>query len=66
VKEGLLCGFRKVLVVATDQADLRTLERALGRDGLIIPTRVTVALAGAGEYGALPQRGIGLDADGSH
>ena len=44
VKQNLRSGFGRVLVVATDEAALRRVERQLATEGLIIPTRVEVVL----------------------
>ena len=44
VRQNLKSGFRKILVVATDDAALRKVERQLAKAGLIIPTRVEVGL----------------------
>ena len=44
VRDDLLEGFGKVIVVATDKVALRKVERDLGRAGLIIPGRVEVVL----------------------
>lgn len=44
VRQNLVSGFRKVLVVATDESALRKVERQLASAGLIIPGRVEVVL----------------------
>ena len=44
VKQNLLSGFRRVLVVATDDKALEKVERQLAMAGLIIPNRVNVVL----------------------
>lgn len=44
VRQNLKSGFRRVLVVPTDEAALRKVERQLASAGLIIPTRVEVVL----------------------
>ncbi len=44
VKQDLLSGFDKILVVATDANALRKVEQELARAGLIIPNKVDVAL----------------------
>ncbi len=44
VRKNLKSGFGRVLVVATDEAALRTVQRQLARAGLLIPTRVDVVL----------------------
>ncbi len=43
-RESLRSGFRKVLVVTTDEPALRKVERQLASAGLIIPMRVEVVL----------------------
>ncbi|MCZ6653621.1 MAG: hypothetical protein O7D91_11415 [Planctomycetota bacterium] len=44
VKNCLLSGFEKVIVVATDEQALRKVERDLAQVGLIIPTRIQLLL----------------------
>ena len=44
VKQNVLTGFYKVLVVATDDKALEKVERQLAKAGLIIPKRVEVVL----------------------
>ena len=44
VKQDLLSGFDKILVVATDDKALRKVEQELARAGLLIPNKVDVAL----------------------
>ena len=44
VRQNLKAGFRKVLVVATDETALRKVERQLASAGMIMPTRVEVVL----------------------
>jgi predicted RecB family endonuclease len=44
VKQDLLSGFDKVIVVATDKEALGKVERELARAGLMIPNRVEVIL----------------------
>lgn len=45
VKQDILSGLKKVLVVAVNEDALSKVERALGREGLIIPGRVELILA---------------------
>lgn len=44
VKQDLLSGFGRVIIVATDEAAFGKVEQQLGRAGLIIPRRVRVVL----------------------
>ncbi len=44
VKQDLLSGFSRVLVVATDESAIRKVEKALAKAGLTIPGRVGVVL----------------------
>ncbi|GAG04934.1 unnamed protein product, partial [marine sediment metagenome] len=44
VKQDLLSGFDKILVVATDEKALGKVERELARAGMIIPDRIEVVL----------------------
>lgn len=44
IRQDLLSGFDKVIVVATDEAALRKVERELAKAGLIIPSRLSVVL----------------------
>ncbi|MCH8823081.1 MAG: DUF87 domain-containing protein [Planctomycetes bacterium] len=53
VKQNLLAKHSKIIVVATDEAALRKVERELARVGLLIPSRVDVVLRdGLGRYGS--------------
>ena len=47
VKRDLLCGVRKVIVVATDSQALAKVERLLAKEGLLIPERVEIVLRDA-------------------
>ena len=44
VKQDLLAGFKKILVVATDEVALQKVEGQLAKEGLIIPERIEVVL----------------------
>ena len=46
VRQNLKARFTRVFVAATDKTALSKVERQLARAGLLIPKRVTVALAG--------------------
>ncbi len=46
VRHNLKAGFTRVFVAATDETALSKVERQLARAELLIPKRVTVALAG--------------------
>ncbi|MFI5225001.1 MAG: hypothetical protein ACHQX3_12300, partial [Nitrospirales bacterium] len=47
VKKDLLAGISRVLVVATDEEVLKKVERLLAKEGLLIPSRVSLVLRGA-------------------
>ena len=44
VKQDLLAGFDRVIVVATDESALAKIERQLAYHGLLIPRRVVISL----------------------
>ncbi len=49
VRQDFLEGFHKIVVVATDEPALRTVESQLAKAGLILPGRIKVVLRNEGE-----------------